>query len=109
MSRFPGGGGSSIFSDGPGKSVAERLIETPWLAYAFLIALIACLLFYILDHKNKLVGPIQITLGVCIGVTFVFRNAQGHGWEYALIWIFGIVGCSTYTLNRLIRTNYSIH
>ena len=108
MSMFPGSGGSSIFRDGPGKGIAERVIETPYLAYAFLMALITCLLFYLLDHR-KFVGVVQITLGVSISAVALLRNAQGHGWQYALIWIFGIIGCTVYTIDRLSNTDYTIH
>ena len=100
MFRFPGSGSAS-------RGILSLLMETPYLAYAFLVALIACLLFYMLD-KHKLVGVVQILLGVCIAGVIIFRNAQGHGWEYALVWIFGVVGCVTYWLSTLINKEYSI-
>ncbi len=103
MSRFPGGGGFGSFRDGPGKGIAERLIETPYLGYAFLLGLLACFLFFLLDHR-KFVHPVPITLLISMIVIVVFRNTQGHGWEYALIWIAGCVGCLSYGLDRLIRT-----
>ena len=102
MSRFPGGGGSSIFYDGPGKGIAERLIEPPYLAYAFLLALVACFLFFLLDHK-KIKRPVPITLLVSIAVVAYFRNDEGGSVGYILIWILGLVGCAAYGIDRLIR------
>lgn len=84
-------------------AIIERLIETPWLAYAFLLALVACFLFFFLDH-HKFKHPVPITLLISIIVVAMFRNAQGHGLEYALIWIFGCVGCFVYWLDRQIRS-----
>ena len=86
-------------------AIIALLIETPWLAYAFLMAMVACLLFYLLDHK-KLIGPVQITLSVCIAVVALLRNPQGYGLEYALIWVFGIIGCLAYVIDRQIRSGY---
>ena len=97
--RSTGGGFGAIF---------ERLIENPYLAYAFIFALVSCLLFYLIDHK-KLFGIIQVTLYVSILAIALLRNAQGHGWQYALIWVFGIIGCTVYTIDRLSNTNYTIH
>jgi len=102
MSRFPGGGGFGAFRDGPGKGILERLIEVPYLAYAFLLALVACLLFFLLDHR-KLIHPVPITLLVSIIVVIVFRNDEEGRWGYILIWIVGIVGCFAYWLDRQIR------
>jgi membrane-bound metal-dependent hydrolase YbcI (DUF457 family) len=102
MSRLPGGGAGGIFRDGPGKGVVERLIETPYLAWAFLLALVAFFLFFLLDHR-KFKHPVPITLLVASVVVYFDRNAEGHGWEYALIWIVGSIGCIVYWLDRLIR------
>jgi len=107
MSRFPGGG-SSIFNDGPGKNVLERLMEPPYLAYAFLLALVTCFLFFLLDHR-KFVHPVPITLLVFIIVVAFFRNAEEGSWGYILIWIFGIIGCVAYWLDRQINATYSSH
>jgi hypothetical protein len=108
MSRLPGGGGFGAFQDGPGKGVAERLLETPYLAYAFLLALVACFLFYLLDHR-RLLGYVQINLAISILVVALLRNTQGHGWQYSMIWIFGCIGCLTYWLDRLLKETYSTH
>jgi hypothetical protein len=83
-------------------AIIALLIETPWLAYAFLLATVSCLLFFLLDHK-KIKHPVPIILAACIVVVSIFRNAQGHGWEYATIWVFGIIGCAAYGIDRLIR------
>ena len=99
MFNYRGIGGAS-------RGILSLLIETPYLAYAFLVALIACLLFYMLD-KHKLVGVVQIIIAVCIAGVFIFRNAQGHGWDYALVWGFGVIGCVTYWLSTQINKEYS--
>jgi len=83
-------------------AIIALLIETPWLAYAFLLATVSCLLFFLLDHK-KIIHPVPIILLVSIIVVAMFRNAQGHGWEYAMIWISGSIGCIAYGIDRLIR------
>lgn len=100
MFRFSGRGGG--FS-----AIIERLVETPWLAYAFLLALVACFLFYILDHRT-LRTPVPIVLIACIVPVFLLRNAQGYGVGYISIWVFGIIGCGVYWYEKLINANAEI-
>ena len=96
MPRFPGG----ILGRGGG--LIGLIIQTPWIAYVFLILLLYCLLSAFIE-KRKIIGYVQITVAICIPVVAVFRNAQGHGWEYAMIWVFGLIGCLMYWIDRQIQ------
>lgn len=94
MFRFSGRGNGFA-------AIIERLVETPWLAYAFLLALVASYLFHILDHR-KLLSPVPIVLIVCIVSVFLLRNTQGYGAGYIGIWVFGVIGCIAYWIEKLI-------
>ncbi|MBO6514452.1 MAG: hypothetical protein JJ974_10850 [Phycisphaerales bacterium] len=77
------------------------VMQTPWIAYVFLVLLVYCLLSALIEQK-RLIGWVQITLAVCIPVVVIFKDAQDYGWEYWMIWIGGVVGCFVYWLERMI-------
>ncbi len=76
------------------------VVQTPWLAYVFLVLLAYCLLSAFLEQR-KVIGFVQITLLICIQAVFLFKDAQGYGWEYWMIWIAGLVGCAVYWFERM--------
>lgn len=90
-------GGSSRYIGG----LLEYIVQTPWIAYIFLLLLVYCLLSAFIE-KRKFLGVVQVFVLVCIGVVAVFRNTEGAGWEYVMIWVFGVVGCVAYWLERAI-------
>jgi len=95
--RLPGSG-VGVF----GGSVLGVMIQTPWIAFFFLVLLVYFLLSSFLEQR-KLLGYVKITIGACIPMVIVFRNAQGYGWEYGMIWVFGLTGCFVYWLERMIE------
>jgi len=95
--RLPGSGSFQYFG-----GLLGYVVQTPWIAYIFLVLLVYCLLSSFLEQR-KLLGYVKITIGACIPMVIVFRNAQGHGWEYGMIWVFGLTGCFVYWLERMIE------
>lgn len=89
---------------GAGRSAVGLLwlvMQTPWIAYVFLVLLAYCLLSAFLEQK-KLIGYVQLTLAICIPIVVIFKDAQGYGWEYWMIWIAGLIGCAVYWIERKI-------
>jgi hypothetical protein len=91
--RFPGSGSGGIWV------IIGLCVQTPWIAYIFLVLLAYCLISALIE-KRKLIGFVQVAVGACIPVVIVFKDAQGYGWEYVMIWVFGLFGCVMYWGDR---------
>jgi len=96
MGRFPGGG------RGGGAAILERMVQTPWIAYIFLFLLVYFLLSAFIEQK-KVFGYVQVTIAICIPVMILFKDAQGYGWQYWMIWAAGLIGCLVYWLKWMIE------
>lgn len=80
------------------------VMQTPWIAYVFLVLLAYCLLSAFIEQK-KIFGYVQLTILICIQAVILFKDAQGYGWEYWMIWAAGLIGCLVYWVERKIEAS----
>lgn len=92
---------------GAGRSAVGLLwlvMQTPWIAYVFLVLLAYFLLSAFLEQK-KFFGYVQVTIVICIPVVAFLKDAQGFEWEYWTIWVAGVIGCLVYWIERMIDSS----
>ena len=79
-----------------------RVLEMPYLAWAWLLVLIACLLFTMVDERKLFGWPQGAYTGLMIGV-FSLQGAEKGSVGYWVIWMLGGTGLATYHLIRNIN------
>lgn len=91
MRGLPGNGAQ----DGLAPYLLERLVQMPYLWWVWVIVLLTCLMFTMLDRK-KVVGIPQGIYAGSLVIVVLLSGAEMHSFGYYTIWVLGVGGLLTY-------------
>jgi len=85
------------------RGLLAQVLEMPYLAWAWILVLIACLLFTMVDDRKFFGWPQGVYAGLLVGV-FSLQWVEKGSIGYWAIWVLGGAGIATYALIKNINS-----